>query len=94
MGNLIEVVCLCLTSRPIALITDTVLSPAYPYADVVFQSDTNSGSYFPCYTGCITLIDAICRAVSSNSNINTDDHIRQMERRLLNHKIFIWGIER
>lgn len=41
------------------------------------------------YTGCITLIDAICRAVSSNSNINTDDHIRQMERRLLNHKIFI-----
>lgn len=76
------------------MITDTVLSPAYPYADVVFQSDTNSGSYFPCYTGCITLIDAICRAVSSNSNINTDDHIRQMERRLLNHKIFIWGIER
>ena len=69
------------------MITDTVLSPAYPYADVVFQCDTNSGSYFPCYTGCITLIDAICRAVSSNSNINTDDHIRQMERRLLNHKI-------
>lgn len=44
---------------------------------------------FPVIPVGIALIDAICRAVSSNSNINTDDHIRQMERRLLNHKIFI-----
>ncbi len=74
---------------PIALITDTGLSPAYSYADVVFQCDTNSGSYFPCYTGCITLIDAICREVSNDSNNNTNNQIRQMEQRLLNHKVFI-----
>lgn len=74
---------------PIALITDTGLSPAHPYADVVFHCTVTSGSYLHCYAGCLSLISTICRATGAARKQKASDHICQLEQHLLEQGIFI-----
>lgn len=73
---------------PIALITDTGLSPALPFADVVFYCAVSSNWYFPCYSGCVALISAICRAVGAQRKTEAADHISNLERRLIDGGMF------
>lgn len=73
---------------PIALITDTGLSPAVPYADIIFHCAVSSSSYFPCYSGCLSLINALCRAVGAYRKDEAADHISRLERRLIEQDVF------
>ena len=73
---------------PIALITDTGLSPALPFADAVFYCTVSSNWYFPCYSGCVALISAICRAVGAQRKEQAADHISSLERRLIEQGLF------
>lgn len=74
---------------PIALITDTGLSPAHAYADPVFHCTVSSGYYFPCYAGCLSLISAICRATGTARKDEAAEHISRLERQLLEQGIFL-----
>lgn len=74
---------------PIALITDTGLSPALPLADVVFHCKVTSTYYFPCLAGCVSLISAICRALSAHRKDKAAQHISELEQYLLDEDIFI-----
>lgn len=74
---------------PIALITDTGLSPAQECADLVFRCSVSSGYYFPCYAGCLSLISAICRAAGAARRENAAEHIEKMERQLLEQGVFL-----
>ena len=74
---------------PVVLITDTGLSPAYPYADLVFQCAVVSGAYFPCYAGCMSLLSAVSRAVSIARKPDAAQYIRQLEGRLLERGVFL-----
>ena len=76
-------------SIPVALITDTGLSPAQPYADVPFYCKILSGYYFPCYTGCLSLINVICRAAGVSRKKDAAKHVRQLESQLLERGIFL-----
>lgn len=73
---------------PIALITDTGLSPAVPYADTVFYCTVSSQWYFPCYSGCVALISAICRAIGAQRKTEAADHITALERLLIKEGMF------
>lgn len=74
---------------PIALITDTGLSPAHPYADLAFHCTVSSGYYFPCFAGCLSLISVICRAAGSSRKQDAAEHIRHLESHLLDQGIFL-----
>lgn len=74
---------------PIALITDTGLSPAEPYADLAFHCTVSSGYYFPCFAGCLSLISVICRAAGASRKQEAVEHIRQLESYLLDKGIFL-----
>lgn len=74
---------------PIALITDTGLSPAEPYADIAFHCAVNSGYYFPCLAGCQSLISVICRAAGASRKQDAGEHIRRLESYLLDKGIFL-----
>lgn len=74
---------------PIVLITDTGLSAAYPYADLVFHCSVTSNSYFPCYASCMSLINVICRATGAALNPNAAIHVRDLEKLLLERGIFL-----
>ena len=74
---------------PVILITDTGLSPAHPYADLAFHCTVNSGSYFPCLTGCLALINVICRAAGAARKQQVSDHIRHLESKLLDQGVFL-----
>lgn len=73
---------------PIVLFTDTGLSPCYPYADLAFHCTISSGSYFLGYSGCLALINAICRAVGASRKDRTAEHIWKLENQLLERKVF------
>ena len=73
---------------PIALITDTGLSPALPFADSVFYCTVSSNWYFPCYSGCVALISTICRAIGAQRKEAAADHISSLERRLIEQGLF------
>ena len=73
---------------PIVLITDTGLSPAVPYADTIFYCAVASSSYFPCYSGCLSLINTLCRAVGAHRKNTAAAHISQLERRLIEQDVF------
>lgn len=73
---------------PIALITDTGLSPALPYADLSFHCKVVSGYYFPCYAGCLSLIGVICRAAGVTRKKGAAEHVRQLESQLLEGGVF------
>jgi len=73
---------------PIALITDTGLSPAYPCADVAFHCSVSSDGYFLCYASYMALTSVICRAASVYFE-NAPAHIRELEQKLLQFDIFI-----
>lgn len=73
---------------PVALITDTGLSPAVAYAEPVFYCTVSSNWYFPCYSGCVALISAICRAVGQVRKEEAADHITALERRLIEERMF------
>lgn len=75
-------------SIPIVLITDTGLSPAVPYADIVFYCTVTSSSYFPCYTGCLSLISALCRGIGAARKEQAADHISRLERQLIEQGVF------
>ena len=77
------------TGIPIALITDAGLSPAQPYAALTFHCDVRSSSYIQCYAGCLSLISAICRAVSNSRKQKAADHVRDLEKKLLEQGIFL-----
>ena len=74
---------------PVALITDTGLSPAYPYADVAFRCTASCNVYFPCYTSCMSLINVICRAASIHFKETALSHVHCLEKQLLEWGIFI-----
>lgn len=74
---------------PIVLITDPGLSPAYPYADLVFQCYIDSDAYFPRYSGCLALIGAITRAASVTLRSGDAEYARRLEARLLERGIFL-----
>lgn len=74
---------------PIALLTDMGLSPACEFADTIFSCSVTSDFYFPCTAGCLSLISAICRAVSATRKTSALSHIRQLEQTLIDEGIFI-----
>ena len=74
---------------PLALITDTGLSPALGYADPVFHCNVESGYYFPCYAGCLSLISTICRAVDNRRNPELKDKTHRLERELMDQGVFL-----
>lgn len=74
---------------PLALITDTGLSPALGYADPVFHCDVESGYYFPCYAGCLALISTICRAVDMRRQGGAHERITRLERELMDQGVFL-----
>lgn len=74
---------------PLALITDTGLCPAYPYADVVFHCSASFESYFPCYTSCMSLISVICHAASTHFKDTALPHVHRLEKQLIERGIFI-----
>ena len=74
---------------PIALITDTGLSPCHPYADLAFHCSIASGYYFPSYAGCLSLISLICRAMGADRKKGAAQHIHQLESHLLERGVFL-----
>ena len=74
---------------PAALITDTGLSPALPYADLSFHCSYHSDYYFPCFAGCLALINVICRAAGAGRREQAAEHLKRMESLLLEEGIFI-----
>ena len=74
---------------PVVLITDTGLSPAHPYADLSFHCMMTSSSYFPSFTGCFALINAICRAAGATRSKDAVEYARRLERELLDRGIFL-----
>jgi len=74
---------------PVVLITDTGLSPANSYADLAFHCSVNSSFYFPSLSGCLSLINVICRAAGSNRKQEVSDHIRKLEGKLLDQGVFL-----
>ncbi len=73
---------------PVALITDNGLSPAYNHADVVFHCSVASGYYFPSLSGCMAMMNVICRAASSLRPNQASDHAKKLETALLNSGTF------
>lgn len=73
---------------PIVLLTDTGLSPAHPYADITFHCAVNSNHYFPSLSGCLSLINVICRAAGARRKEAVSDHIRKLESSLLDQGVF------
>ena len=74
---------------PVVLITDSGLSPAHPYSDLVFYCTVDSSFYFPCLSGCLSLINIICRAAGANRKQDVAAHIQQLESKLLDNGIFL-----
>ena len=74
---------------PVVLITDTGLSPAHPYADLAFHCSVNSGYYFPCLSGCLSLISVICRAAGAARKQAVSDHMQLLESKLLDQGVFL-----
>lgn len=74
---------------PIVLITDTGLSPAYPYADLVFQCWVNTNAYFPSYASCMSLMSVICRTTAIALKSKAANHIHSLEKTLLSQRIFL-----
>ena len=74
---------------PVVLITDTGLSPAHPYSDLAFHCSVNSSFYFPCLSGCLSLINVICRAAGAARKQQVSRHIRQLESKLIDQGVFL-----
>ncbi|MFV0496742.1 MAG: MurR/RpiR family transcriptional regulator [Candidatus Fimivivens sp.] len=74
---------------PIALITDTGLSPAHPYSDISFHCTISSSYYFPNYTSCLSLFGVISRAAAATRKKRAAQHICQLEGWLLERGIFM-----
>lgn len=73
---------------PLVLITDDGLSPAASFADIVLRCDLTSSSYMQCYSGCMALISAICRAVAVHRKDIASNHVHDLEKHLLDQGIF------
>lgn len=74
---------------PVVLITDEGLSPARPYADLVFCCEVDSTSYIQCYAGCLSLISAICRVMGAERKSKASEHLRRLEKHLLDQSTYI-----
>ena len=74
---------------PVVLITDCGLSPARPYADLVFCCEVESSSYVQCYAGCLSLISAICRTMGSSRKKKAAEHLRRLEKHLLDQGTYM-----
>lgn len=84
----------CLTSMynlkiPTVLITDYGLSPAIPYSNLVFRCELKSSLYVQCYSGCVTLIEALATAVSKARSKEATEHIQKLETKLLDSGTFL-----
>lgn len=74
---------------PIALITDTGLSPASPYATLSFYCNVKSSYFFPSMAGCLSLISVICRSAAVNRKQDSVQYLRSLERYLLDQGVFM-----
>ena len=74
---------------PIVLLTDSDTAPAGKYAELTFHCEVASTSYVQCYAGCLSLISALCRAISTHRKGQTAEHIHHLEKRLLGEGIFL-----
>ena len=75
-------------SIPIALITDMELSPAYSYAKLVFHCEATAQGYFPSYSGCLSLIYAICSVLGNRRSDEAAEHTSMLEQILLDKHVF------
>ena len=73
---------------PIVLITDTGLSPCYPYSDLSFQCKIDSAGYFPSFTSVISLLNVICYEASCSKKNRAASHILDLEHKLLRFGVF------
>lgn len=74
---------------PIVLITDNGLSPARPYADMIFCCEMESSSYVQCYSGCLSLIGAICRVMGKERKNKAAEHVKRLEKCLLEQETYM-----
>lgn len=74
---------------PIALLTGTSASPAYPYADLVFHCALDASGYTASYVSCMSLIRVICYNVAAACKDTAIPHIHKLEQQLLEHGIFV-----
>ena len=74
---------------PIVLLTDLEPSPLYAYASCTLQCEAAAEGYFPCYTGCLSLLYALCSTLGSLRGTDAADHARELERVLLDRGIFL-----
>ena len=74
---------------PIILMTDMELSPLYAYAACVLQCEAAAEGYFPCYSGCLSLMYALCSTLGSMRGSEAADHARDLERVLLDRGVFL-----
>lgn len=77
------------SGTPVVLITDTGLSPAHPYCDLAFHCTVSSGYYFPCLSGCLSLISVICRTAGAARKQHISGHISQLESKLIEQGVFL-----
>ncbi len=73
----------------IALITDTGICPAQPYAELSFHCDVSSKGYFPCFSGCLSLINAVCRAMAVSHKTQALEHVHKLESQLIEQETFV-----
>ncbi len=73
---------------PIILITDMELSSAFPYARAVFHCDATAEGYFPTYSGCLSLIYALCSELGTSRSEEAIEHTRELENMLMEKNIF------
>ncbi len=73
----------------IALITDTGLCPAQKYAELSFHCDVSSKGYFPCFSGCLSLINVVCRAMAVSHKTKALEHVHKLERELIEEGTFV-----
>lgn len=74
---------------PIVLITDTGLSPAQKFANMVFRCEIASTSYVQCYVGCLSLIECLSRAVAEHRKQKAAEHMKILESHLTEQNIFL-----
>ncbi len=73
---------------PIVLFTDYGISPARPFASLVFQCSLTSSYFLYSYTGCVALMSAICRYIGQVRRENAMQHMKMLEQRLVDNEVF------
>ena len=74
---------------PIVLITDNGMSPAQRFAALTFRCEIASTSYVQCYTGCLSLIECLCRCIAENRKQKAAEHLQRLESQFAEQNIFL-----